>query len=534
MKKKSSHLLSFLFLTTIFISCAQFVPPTGGPKDITPPSLTKSQPVNGTLNFKDKLITLSFDELIDINSLRQELIITPQPKGAFDVKVKSNEVSLKFDDEFNDSTTYTFNFRKGIKDLNEKTPAQNLKLVFSTGNEIDSLSLSGKTNYLWTGQIAEDILVGLYAINNKDSIPVLKRKPSYFIKSDTSGLFKFENIKSGKYQLLAFQDKNSNLIFDQKNEQFSFQADTIKLDSNLSSLSLALYPNDRTELKVKRSLARRNNYSITFNKNYEKIEVLFPTSDSLTYQFQREELLFYKYPKTNDTTLTKIIVLDSLGQTLELENKIYFLEDLNDKDKIQELLIRSEIKPNQNLKKPITYNFNFEYPISSLDTTKIQILGDTTFFESFSTHWLDPSHTSLEITTNPIAQRELKFTFLNSAITNYKSDTNTTYTLINKLYPQESYGLIDGKIEGDSSSYIVQLIEQQSLQVIDYQLTNSKFVFKKVIAGNYYLRIIKDANGNHRWDTGNFELQLPPEQIIIYPELLKLKENFELRDIVIN
>ncbi|SOE21595.1 Ig-like domain-containing protein [Spirosomataceae bacterium TFI 002] len=531
---KNYSILLTISLYIIISSCAQFVPPTGGPKDITPPNLTESFPKNETLNYKQKTIRLVFDELIDASSLRQELIITPQPESAFEVKVKSNELLLQYDKPFLDSTTYTFNFRQGIKDLNERTPAKNLKLVFSTGNEIDSLSISGKANYLWSGQIADEVLVGLYTINKEDTIPVLLRKPNYFIKTDTSGNYSFENIKSGKYQLIAFQDKNSNLIFDQSKELFSFHPDTIKLDSNISNLTLSLYPNDRTELKVKRSLARRNNYSIAFNKDYEKIEVNFPTDDSLTYQFRREELLFFKHPNTSDTTLTKIIVQDSLGQKLEINTKIYFQEDPETKTKIEALSIRSEIKPNIKLKKPIEYIFDFEYPIIDFDTSKFKILGDTTYLEKYTFEWLDPSHTKISIKTNPIAKRDLQLNFQSGAITNYKSDTNSTYTLINTLYPQESYGLIEGTINKDSSNYIIQLIDSKTTQVIDFQETNSIFSFKKVIAGNYYLRIIKDANNNHRWDTGYFEQQQQPEEITIYPELLRLKENFELRDIVIN
>ena len=76
---KNYSILLTISLYIIISSCAQFVPPTGGPKDITPPNLTESIPKNETLNYKQKTIRLVFDELIDASSLRQELIITPQP-----------------------------------------------------------------------------------------------------------------------------------------------------------------------------------------------------------------------------------------------------------------------------------------------------------------------------------------------------------------------------------------------------------------------------------------------------------------------
>lgn len=526
--------IPYICLSFLLVSCAQFVPPTGGKKDIIPPKLLQSIPDNQSTNFKGSSIRLIFNELIDATSLRQELIITPQPDGAFEVKTKPTEVTIKFEEPFLDSTTYTFNFGKGIKDLTEKNPAQNLKLVFSTSDQIDSLSIKGKINYLWTGQIAENVLVGLYDLKSLDTIPILKRKPTYFYKTDTTGSFQFNNLKSTNYQIIAFQDINTNLYFDQEKEQIGFLSDTIKLDSNITSLNLSIYPSDWSAIKMKRTLSRQNNYSITFNKNYKKINVHFPLGDTLTYQFRDKELLFYNYPISSDTILTNILVLDSLGQELNLEQKIYFQSSINKKtNKPEELRIKSKIKPNLKLKTPIQYHLEFEYPITALDTTLIQIIGDTTYIEQYSYQWEDPSHTSLLINTNPIAQREIKLSIPAGSITNYKSDSNSTYTLINTLYPQTIYGLIDGYILNDSINHIVELVSEKDLEVVDFQYTMSKFNFNKIIPGNYYLRIIDDINNNNRWDTGNFLMNTIPEPIKIYPAILKIKENFEIRNIKI-
>lgn len=113
-------LSSFIVLGFISIGCAQFVPPTGGPRDITPPKLLTSIPENKSTNFDDKNLELTFDEYIDITSLKQELIITPEPKAFYNVKLKDKTVKLAFEEKLDSNTTYTFNFRNGIKDLNEK------------------------------------------------------------------------------------------------------------------------------------------------------------------------------------------------------------------------------------------------------------------------------------------------------------------------------------------------------------------------------------------------------------------------------
>ena len=114
-------------------------------------------------------------------------------------------VIIKFDKAFRDSTTYTINFRKGIKDLNERNESKNLKLVFSTGNNIDSLKIEGIIKGLLTNQPILEAHVALYKI--QDSLDLKKTKPNYFTKSDSSGHYHFENIKSGKYPLVKMLKK---------------------------------------------------------------------------------------------------------------------------------------------------------------------------------------------------------------------------------------------------------------------------------------------------------------------------------------
>ena len=130
-------LQGLLFIPTcnLLISCAQFVPPTGGKKDEEIPKLINSIPKSEQKNYKDKTISLEFNELVDISSLRQELLIIPEAEGTFDIKAKSKTVIIKFDKAFKDSTTYTINFRKGIKDMNERNETKRIyKITFATDN----------------------------------------------------------------------------------------------------------------------------------------------------------------------------------------------------------------------------------------------------------------------------------------------------------------------------------------------------------------------------------------------------------------
>ena len=232
----------------LMLGCAQFVPPTGGPTDKAAPKLLNSNPSNKTKNFHGNTISMDFDEYIDITALKQELIIVPDPNILYLIKQKDKNVKLVFEKQFPDSTTFTLNFRNGIKDLSERNPSKNLKIVFSTGPEIDSLTLNGTIIDLHTKLPVLDALVGLY---KKDTLPLNKKKPDYFMKTDSSGKYLFENIKADKYFIMSFTDKNQNLIFDQKNENIGFIKDTVIVNKNTVIDTLEIYPANYTKNKNK-------------------------------------------------------------------------------------------------------------------------------------------------------------------------------------------------------------------------------------------------------------------------------------------
>ena len=317
------YLLIF-FSTILLFSCAQFVPPTGGENDKIPPELVTSSPVNKSKNFKEKNIILIFNEYLDITSLKQELLITPELKSVYNVKLKDKTIKIIFDEKLDSNTTYTFNFRNGIKDLNEKNSAKNLKIVLSTGSKIDSLSLSGLITDIQTKKPILETTVGLYS--TKDTISILKKKPYYFTKTDSAGKYQFENIKNNKYVILAFSDKNQNLIYDSKTETIGFLKDTINLDSNMVNINLETYKANFTKNKIKRSISRENSFVVQLDKEIINAKIIFQEIKvSLDYTFNTNSVSFFKIkPMSKDTIYANLIVTDSLNITDTLQQKIYF------------------------------------------------------------------------------------------------------------------------------------------------------------------------------------------------------------------
>ena len=133
------RILSFAFLffcITALWQCAQRGAPSGGPKDIAPPVLLKTEPENFSTNFDSKKIRLYFDEYIKLEDVQNQLIVSPPLKNIPEIKPlggasKFIEITLK--DTLKENTTYTINFGQSIVDNNEGNPNNFLTYVFSSG-----------------------------------------------------------------------------------------------------------------------------------------------------------------------------------------------------------------------------------------------------------------------------------------------------------------------------------------------------------------------------------------------------------------
>ena len=68
--------ISIVFISIIFIQyCAVIKPPSGGPKDTTPPYLVHVNPPSGSLNYKGEKIVLQFSEYMNSNSIEKGIRI---------------------------------------------------------------------------------------------------------------------------------------------------------------------------------------------------------------------------------------------------------------------------------------------------------------------------------------------------------------------------------------------------------------------------------------------------------------------------
>ena len=185
--------------------------PQGGPRDTIPPQVTKELPLNGSLNVATKKVEITFNEYIQLADIQKNVLISPPQQMAPEIKAIGKTVSVVFQEDLLDSTTYTIDFGAAICDYNEKTPLEGYVMSFSTGDQIDSLAISGRVYNAANLNPMPSILVGIHA-NHHDT--ALNTMPfTRVTRSNSEGYFTIHNIRQGSYRLYALNDISRDYFY---------------------------------------------------------------------------------------------------------------------------------------------------------------------------------------------------------------------------------------------------------------------------------------------------------------------------------
>ena len=219
------YILRLMLLTAVlFTSCAKIVTPTGGPKDVTPPTITKESPPNGCKNFKGNTIKISFSEFVTLNNTFENVLISPPLSQQPTYLLSGKTLIIKFNDTLQSNQTYNIGFASCIQDFTEENPIPFYNYAFSTGESVDTFMLKGKVIDAQTNSAVKGCFVFAYS-QDIDSLP-LTTKPQYITKTLPNGSFVIKNIRPGNYKIFALKDINNNLIYDLPNEEIAFLDNT--------------------------------------------------------------------------------------------------------------------------------------------------------------------------------------------------------------------------------------------------------------------------------------------------------------------
>ena len=593
-KKKLSNLLPaipvaiILGMTLFSPSCANTTtPPSGGPKDTIPPLITKLYPLAGQTNVprhKTKLV-LTFNEYVTVKDPKS-LFLSPPLEKAPKFKLQNKSVVVYFENDLDSNKTYTLDVTNAIADNNEGNMFPGYTLVFSTGDRIDSMMVTGTVQDCNTLKPIKGATVMLYK-DHADSAVFLHR-PDAAVKTDDWGYFCLRNIQDTIYRLYAIIDENNNNIYEPETEKIAF-VDTLvlpqtKVNDTLPELQkydmkdtlCCLARNSEYELNVfrekptkqmivnKERVGERTAY-ITFMAPYAQVDSIWikgvPAEKLITqFNLQQDSLeIWVNDPKPQPDTLylnVKYMKTDTLGMLNSFTEEVKLpkpkklmaktpKKDIKKEDTLAVFTV--DAKP-ENIEQ---YGFvvEFKYPL-------IQDAFDSLGFKSINPRQKE-SQEKYSIKQDSLNLRKYIITPSKKLEPGYEyilkmphrkfKDINGFYNdsleVKVSLPNDDKLSTMMLNMKNVSNKYIVDLLDEKRANVLRTYIIekDQTLVFPYLRAGKYSIRITEDLNRNGLVDTGNVLEKKQPEKVLFYklendeslidiPEMTELEQDIDIAE----
>ena len=557
-------------------------PPSGGPKDTIPPVLTKVAPLPGAVNMPTKTkLRFTFNEYVkikDANAIYLSPPLEKKPKSA----IHGKSLDVSFESELDSNTTYTLDLTGAIADNNEGNLFPGFTLVFSTGDKIDSMCVTGLVQDCNTLMPIKGATVLLYK-DHSDSAVFLKR-PVAAAKTDDWGYFAIRNIQDTLYRVYAIKDENNNNKYDPETERIAF------LDSLLRPTIVyndSLYEFKKFDMKdTALCLARHAQIELNLfrerpSKQYiVKKERVGPRTAYLTFMapdavihdmrvrgLPREKLirqfnlqrdllelwvndqrkmpdtlqLVVKYDKTDTTgKLIPQEELIKLTYSKELRAEIMKKEN-NYRDRKHEdtiAVFKATVDPTT--VEQYGFDLEFTYPLieDGWDSLQfwsvnprqqeakgsVKVIKDTTNLRHFRIMPTEPFQVGYDYNLK-IPHRKFR------DVNGYYNDS----TLLKVTLPKDDkLSFITLELSGVHNRYLVELLTEKRDKVIRSFLVDKSgpVVFPYLKQGAYCIRITEDKNRNGMVDTGVLLQKKQPEKVRFFKVedqfLIKVLERSEM------
>ena len=514
-----------VLLLMFAIGCAKRGSITGGLKDSIAPVLKMSFPKNFSTNFTAKEIKLTFDEYIKLKGVSKQLVISPPMKTAPDVLPSnpSKIITIKIKDTLQPDTTYSLNFGQSIADNNEDNPYNQFKYVFSTGSYIDSLSIGGSIKDALNKAPDNFVSVMLYEVNSKYSDSIVYKNPPRYITNTLDSLktFKLENLKAGKYLLVAMKDENNNNKFNSKEDKIGFQKQFITIPSDtIFELELFKEVLPFKAIKPLQSSGNRLIMGYEGKPKNTKVELrngatILPT---IVTKFDQKDSLQIWY---------KPIKVDSLQLNVTNEN---YKNDFTIKLKAQKKDSLG-ISPKQSgtLSFREKFTLNASIPLVKFDNSKIKIIDKDSVSVAFTTEY-DEFNQQLKFDFPRQPLQKYSFTILPGAMVDFLERENDTLKYSVSTKNLSDYGNLRVNLQNVKHfPLIVELTNSKSVVVAsEYSESSSSVDFVAIEPALYTLRVVYDENKNKEWDAGNFVEKRQSEEVIYFPKEIDVRANWDV------
>ncbi len=513
-------MLLLLLIVGVY-SCANTGRISGGPKDETPPILdTLLSTQDRQINYNPKQLTFFFDEFVEVRDPAKQVIVSPPLTYIPSVKSRGKKVIFTFDEKekLRENATYTINFGDAIVDFHEGNKLQNFTFVFSTGDYLDSLSISGKIINAKTGDPEQEMIVVLYDIL-EDSI-VRKEKPFYFTRPDRNGNFVFRNIKTDTFKLFALKDDNLNYKYDLETEKIAFIYEPIVLSStSLDSVVL------RSSLPVPPLKLKTRNLK-TYGKAVLHYNTLVP--QDIPIASHPESLELYTEIQADSIGIFYDTAMDSFFIHAGLDTIKVVPKGRNEWISKTKMVVSSPVHKKR-IHPTDSVVIAFNYPINEFDFKHFR-LSDTIGTLEDAHYKLDASGKNVIVHYPWDLGEKYKLELDSGMVSSIYGHVNTKSVVEFEALTLATSGtlIIDISDLDSTKNYVVHIIKNK-VPAFGYtfnQVSNAHIELKLLEPMKYDIEIFEDDNGNGLWDPGDYYERRQPEFNFLHKgDILKINRD---------
>jgi hypothetical protein len=514
-----------IILAVSLIGCAKRGSITGGSRDTLAPNMIGSFPKNFVTDFKGNVIKLNFDEYVKLKDATKQLVVSPPLKYAPELLPysASKQIIIKFRDTLLPNTTYSFNFGNSIEDNNEGNALSQFKYIFSTGSYIDSLSINVKIADALERKVDNFVSVMLYEVdeNFTDSI-IYKKQPRYITNTlDSLKVVKLENLKAGKYQLIAIKDGNKNNKYEPKSDKLAFRIKPFSIPND-TVFVLDLFKEKQKYKALNVSQVSGNKLSLGYEGDYKNMKLDIKNgSNSVPFKMSRTDSkkdslnIWFKANKGDSIVVTSS--KDKFSKEFSLKIK----------DQKKDTLTLGAVQTST-LKFRENFAIRSSLPIESWDKSKIKLINKDSVAVDFTTNYLEEEQ-QLEFLFKKEALQNYKFQVLPGGITDFFGGRNDTLNYKFTTGNTSEFGNVRVKLTNVKRfPLIVQLTDKEGkVLASEWSEKETYLTFDLVDPNMYTIRLIYDDNGNKIWDVGSYLEKRLSEEVIYYPEEIRVNANWD-------
>lgn len=582
---KSLYYIFIIIAAAVMYSCANIGNPSGGPIDKTPPIFMRSNPTPNAVNVKDRKIEIFFDEIVTLKDPSTKIIVSPAQTEMPRMSALGRKVTVELVDSLLPNTTYTIDFSNSIQDNNEGNAIDNFAFAFSTGSVIDSMRVSGYVLDSRTLEPMQSVVVGLQS-NLADSA-FHKEKLQRVALTNDRGQFTIRNVSPGSYHIFALKDLDRDYKFGNPTEDIAFldsiivpsigsreAADTVyndlnEIDTILRATRPAYFPNDillsmfnedrKSQYLANNLRVDSTRISLTFAAASDTLPSLSivgrndvpdqwytlersQTNDTLTYWIRPPHLVSADtlmvattYLRT-DTASNLSWGTDTLKFTFQRQKakKKKKNEETDSLEQIRFMELHPLANGTQEVYAPLLLQTGTPIERYSREAFHLQrkLQNDTTFYPAeiksiaLRDSTLSRRDLMLKVDWEPGAAYTLAVDSL--AMTDIYGLQTKPLKVDFNVRKMEEYGNIVFNIPAVRDSAIVELLDGTEKIVLRAPVKSHRAELLNLLPGKYYARLFIDRNGNGKYDTGNYDMHLQPEETVYYPGAINLKKNWDV------